>query len=913
MLTLGALLFFFLLCGFRLATAQTGSNPASNPQNFSDSVYYVLDKERTITADQALKDTRVPWVKANSAMMNFGIEPSPIWIKFKLTKSQKIEKLLLEVAATKFDSISFWLFTDNESNTLENKYDVNGNAPIKQRPVYSRNFVFPLQSSNTEDKTILLRLQTNYQLRVPLYIWTIDQYYRETNLRTLFEGFYFGVVVIMAFYNLCIFFYGRDKSYGTYSLFILFIAGFVATERGISSEYFWADHPDIDFPMALVLTALGAGISLPFTSYFLSLNVNAPKIDRAYRYFFRVWMCVAVLAAVFPQPWILYLLVTLIVPGGSSLFVVGFLMWRKGVPAAPFFTIAWAIFVNSAISYNAFIFGLLPISPLTEYSLQIGNMIEVTVLSLGLANRIKTLSQEKQAAAMLSTAKSDFLATMSHEIRTPMNGILGMAELLGDTKLSSQQSTYLNTILSSGQTLLTVLNDILDYSKIESGKFELESITFDVRSTLSDATNVFSVKAKEKSLYYNIYVAADVPASMRGDPVRIKQVISNLVNNAFKFTKEGSVTVSVSRPERDHLLFEVKDSGIGIPPDKQASIFEKFTQADSSTSRQFGGTGLGLSISKRFVQAMGGDIGVRSEVGAGSTFWFTLPIRDELAYGASLETSHLSRIRNAMLISPDSALLDQWSGYADYWHCKLETKVSLSAAHRALSEENAACDILVIDQHCSDFKDSILNAVVALAQTKKIQLLFLLETGTSRNPWENCSPPAWFEEFPLSVNRLQSRFTAETSAPTDAKKPGDELPNLSMLKILVVDDNQVNSLVIKGFLKKLQIQPQVVDSGQAALDTVFSADTPFDLILMDCEMPEIDGYLATEKIREWELTQGKQRTPICALSAHAMDSYRQKCFRSGMDDFLSKPINFEQLIEKLQHRASTKAASNSSS
>jgi len=879
-----------------LASASTVSDTANDPTGFLDSLYFYKDKNNSLSFEAIQNGEAVAWEKADTTAFNFGFEQSPVWVRFTLPRNHAAEDLLFEVSNPKFNRVDVWVASSQPPYTLAQRYQVDGMAPISTRPFHSRHFVFPITPSAEEDRTIYLRVQTNYQLRIPLYLWTPDQFRQNDTASTLFQGFYFGVVIIMAIYNLCIYFYVRDKSYGTYALFILFLAGFVATERGLMAEYVWPESPSLDFQMVLLFTALGAGISVPFTSYFLSLDTYAPKIARAYRYFFGLWMFIAALALIAPGTWLLFVVVMVLIPGGTSLFVVGVLMWRKGVPAAPYFTVAWAIMVAAATFYDSYLLGLFPVSIITEYSLQVGNMLEVTLLSLGLASRIKTLDQEKHAATLLSKAKGDFLATMSHEIRTPMNGILGMAELLRDTKLNTQQMNYLNTILNSGQTLLTVLNDILDYSKIEAGKFELESVNYDFRTLLNEATAIFSVKAKEKKLHYNTYVSAHVPRTLHGDPVRVKQVITNLINNAFKFTKEGSIQVRVTRPNRDQILIEVIDSGIGIANEKLGSIFEKFTQADSSTSRQFGGTGLGLSISKRFIQAMGGDIGVTSRLGAGSTFWFLLPLREAVEYG---ETEVLpEQPLPSLVISPDQQFVAQLKEYAPSWHVQFDEVASIQQALEKTAGTDKAYAMLLIDQHCADFSETLVSELANQAGPRATRMLLLLETGTPRAAFEQLQPPPWFEEFPICMHRLHQRLiNREQTNEVAVEAPA--LPDLSPLQVLVVDDNQVNGMVVTGYLRKLGIQPTVVDSGQAALDKVFSALAPFDLILMDCEMPEIDGYEATERIREWERTQQKQRTPICALSAHAMESYREKCFTAGMDDFLSKPINFDHLRSKL--------------
>ncbi|MCD8521254.1 MAG: ATP-binding protein [Saccharospirillaceae bacterium] len=840
---------------------------------------------------QELLTMKPDWQQHPDTIPNFGLSPDAYWFHVSFYLPQASDQWRLNIEFPLLDQVD--LYVQNDRQTLQ-QAQFGDAFPFSNRPVRHRNFHIPLQLSAAGYYDIYIRVKSQGSMQVPVAFWLRDQQEQINADDYMQAGLYIGFIVAILIFNLFIAITTREKYIFYFVCFLLAYLLFYISLSGFGFEYLWPDNLWLQERLTILSVSSACIFSALFAQRFLRLRETQKHLHRINRLCF--YLPLLTLMASFVIDYQLAVKITMSSTIIASLLslLIGIRVALKRTLSGFFYAAGWLILLGGVIIHSMSKEGLLPITPFIEYSSHIGSIMLVCIHSMAIALRFYeerqqhklTLEQmtEAQRESLRSRyrmqeaelqrkqtesenqAKSAFLAMMSHEIRTPLNGVLGMVQLLTQTRLDQQQQRYLETINASGKSLLTILNDILDLSKMNSGKLQLEMQDVALHELISDCLTLYSQQAKEKGLTLLAFMHLPLYQTIYSDPTRLRQIINNLLSNAVKFTDSGSITLDLSFHE-DTLLIRIKDTGIGISDEYQSRLFEHFSQADASTSRHYGGTGLGLSICKQLVTLLGGEISARSHANEGTEFIVTLP-GCQPANPLKPEKITAGRVHIQLSNNDERELL---------------TRFMLELGFQITGEKTA--DIIFSDQPC-----------INLHNNQEQHIIYLCDKNMpGLEPWRQLVRPLKTSSIVRRLNGQGMLYGNPLNAPS---------LQLSDRRIWVAEDNPVNQKVIAGMLNHLHLHYELFNNGQSITDAwqaMPESQRP-DLILMDCEMPLMDGFTATLLLRESEqsLTTGK-RVPVIALTAHALPEYRDRALNNGFDDFLSKPIHLEQLRQLCLH------------
>lgn len=912
---LGLILLVGFLCQQTFAAVDVAKQ--NTTINLAQYAEYLMDENGSLEFDSALSTLDRFQPVAPKSFINFGISSAALWLSFQLeNSSDQAVKRYIKIDYPIIDDLRVWFY---DSSSGEKQLILSGDkVPLADREIPMVTPIIPVIVPAMSNVSVLMRAQTLSNLVVPLELETEATLLSNLEWAKMINGIVYGVSIGLTLFNLFLYFSVRMKLYLTYVGLLVFSGTFMALVDG-AGLYLpgWVGYQDTLVVVSIYASNLSA---TQFTRFFLNLQGKGNWQEKLISILTYANLVGVALVPFIDFQWScnLVLLFGLLVT--NCMLVLGIVGIVQKNSSAIIFTIAFAIpAVTASLSIAAAI-GLISDLSIAVYGNKIGYIVQMVLLSIGVGGVINQLKDDKirsqkeaQIALEQSAAKGEFLAKMSHEIRTPMNGVIGLAQLLNNTKLNSTQSHYVDTIISSGNALLGVINDVLDYAKIEAGKMKMEQIEFDLFDLLSEVGTLFQIQAVEKGLSFEGYVDPDVPRYVHSDSTRFRQILLNFLSNAFKFTNEGSIQVFVTceKQGKDGLIkVLVKDSGIGISEEGSQKLFSSFEQADETTARKFGGTGLGLAICKELANLLGGDVGFDSVVNKGSEFWFTfatpIPEREFITQGDGRKT--LAYSHNLLHV----LLIDQDFDYALTLVRELSTRGMLVTHCKTVDEgyetfregyEQFRIDMVILAEH--DSVTDLLRLVQKIKQlpnTKKTEFLLLTKIGSDLSA-DKAQVYGIQHVLPKPVFSFQlydfvTRPRMQVVSGEENRHSGRSQP-LRGLRVLVADDNKVNIMVVQGMLKQFQMEVTLANNGEEALQIYQQQADGIDLILMDCEMPTLNGYDATKQMRSWEQENNLTRTPIIALTAHAVDEYIERCVEAGMDDILTKPINARSLKDKL--------------
>lgn len=905
-----------------VALTITSSLAAAKPVLIDEAKQYRLSTTSYLFDDPDLTWRQVANADLNERRANGDIQLDlhaahlPVWVRVDIAVGDvSTQDWLFDVGNLFGGRLDFYQISEG---SLIQHYEVDSFKSFHTRPYNHRQTKFPIVLHTKTTNTLILRIEKTDGLPFRSSIIPAIKFTASDSKIILFLGLHYGLILSLMVYHLLLAIVTLDRNYLLYSIYLAAYSLVAFSYSGLGFQYLWPDAPWFQIKIATAYSFSSTVFAVLFTISFLNLY----KLSRAITIAFIVPTIMGVaytllrsldlipnLGGVFYLSPVIYLA---FIPAAIYSLV-------KGVAHARYYLIAWTLYNLALANWMLSLVGIYVFLPNQAFLInQIGFELQTMLLALALAHRIRILRNEKIEAQADNRAKSAFLARMSHEIRTPLSGILGMSELLADRLEDKTDQHYMNIIRSSGTSLLTIINDILDYSKFTSDNMELERIPFNIRRLAVDSLDVFKVKAAEKHVELIADINLDLPEYVEGDPTRVKQIMLNFISNAVKFTEQGQIVLRVdfvpNKP--DMLKISVSDTGEGIDKDEQSRLFDTFAQANSATNRKHGGTGLGLSICKQLATIMGGEVGVESSAGKGATFWFTAVLpASAVETNDRVDEVSLKGLR-ILIVEDNYTFADLMRAQAKIWGMEPIVANNGRQALEKLKELDG--NGLKVDLISLDLFMPIMDG---LEFSQRLQQDFrfkniprlLLTSATNFPPRHQLAAagikkvaekPTLPEDLLKIYKQLLAPDISAVSKPEELAKKDKE--QIEPIKILVVEDNPVNQTVIQGILKRLNQNPEIVCDGEDAVELITVAGKAFDLVMMDCEMSRLDGLTATRMIRDWEKQQNIIPTTIVALTAHAVQEQKHACHEAGMNAYLTKPIEIDKLKnllwEYVQHR-----------
>ena len=906
-----AITFSLLLAALSASPAWTADPQSGDPDTLAAPTWRMLiDQSGRLTLDEVLSQ-RALFQRLEQLSYTAPASESAVWLQVSLPPYAQPNWLW--VFAPRVQYLDYYLLAEGK---LERHVETGELRPLESRPLPARAYLFSLPNDG-QVREAYVRLQSSH----PIMAWfkAVDEggLVLQSKPAYLF-GALFGALALLMIYNLLRFAYTLSYNHIWLALLHGALLSCVVANLGLLAV--WSPQLIYSQPLIADLSALLACLSL------LALTLGF------FRHRARTWVnwllgsqfnLVAALAATIlltERLWYSWLIYLLVLVASLSVTAVAIYHWRRGYDPARLLVAGMLLFNSGFLFIFPILLGFNQLDPdwLTGVIFSIATCSGL-ILSFALLERqrrIQADNRTRYTAAAVSSAelrtKADFLAKISHEIRTPMNGVLGMSELLLGTSLSAKQRDYVQTIHSSGNELLNLINEILDISKLESGQIELDDVQFDLNALIEDCLGIFRAKAEQQKVELISFVQPPLPHVIEGDPTRLRQALLNLLENALRQTEEGEVLLIASMDDatdKPQLRITVQDSGRPLEPEERNDLLNAALDSRDFLSATSHSGRLGLIIARQLAHMMGGGFGIETGGEQGNTLWMTLPLGSPAQAQTDTELDVTLRGIRLLVVDDNETCRKVIGQQCSSWGMEVTTVASGKEALAVLRNKahlNEVFDVVLLDQDMPGMTGMQLASKIKEDYNLDQDILLIMLTGMSNAPSRIIARNAGIRRIlakPVAGYTLKSTLADElarhrTALPSRGT-PRTEKPGVpSDFRILVAEDNGISTKVICGMLHKLGLQPDTAGNGEEALEAIKAS--PYDLVLMDCEMPVLDGFQATQRLREWEASMGCPRTPVVALTAHIFSEHRERAREAGMDGHMAKPVEMSQLREVVE-------------